>query len=367
MILLSRRRNHARPTTRPPASPAVRRSAFLGLIASALIGLSAAAEAREPITLRDMGSFHVGGREVTLSGLPVENVVLVPGSPPSRIDPNNSYWVEAMYAQYFLPANRRGAYPLLLWHGGGLSGVSFETTPDGREGWKNQFVRLGWDTYVSDSVERGRAGFARFPEIFTTSPIYRPRREAWEAFRIGTGANSWSPNPAERKQLEGNQFPAEGYDNFVKQLVPRWTSTDDAIQRGYDALLERVCPCVIVFHSQAGLFAFRAAQKRPDLVKALVAVETSGIGAAEEAGKLKDIPLLMVYGDHIVGHPRWPAIKKRGTDFADLIKAAGGKVDIVDLPDVGVRGNSHMLMMDKNNLAVAQVIQDWLAKQGLWK
>jgi pimeloyl-ACP methyl ester carboxylesterase len=327
----------------------------------------AQADGKEPITLRDMGSYHVGGREVTLSGLPVESVVLVPGSPPTRIDPNNSYWVEAMYAQYYHPSNRRGQYPLLLWHGGGLTGVSFETTPDGRDGWLNYFLRKGWDTVVSDSVERGRAGFARSPEIFTTSPIFRPRREAWEGFRIGEGANSWDADPAKRKQLAGNQFPAEGYDNFVKQLVPRWTSTDDAIQRGYDALLERACPCIIVFHSQAGLFAFRAAQKRPDLVKALVAVETSGVGVPDQAAKLKDIPILMVYGDHIVGHPRWPAIKKRGTDFTQLVKDAGGQVDIIDLPARGITGNSHMLMMDRNNLAVAGVIQDWLAAKAFWK
>jgi pimeloyl-ACP methyl ester carboxylesterase len=366
---MTQTRTKSRRTIWPLKRWIARLAAVIAGVGPALLGAAAPAQATErpPLVLRDMGSFHVGGREVTLSGLPVESVVLVPGSPPTRIDPNNSYWVEPMYAQYGLPAVRRGQFPLLLWHGGGLTGVSFETTPDGREGWYTHFLRRGWDTYVSDAVERGRSGWARYPEITTSAPIFRPQREAWEQFRIGEGLGSWDPDPAKRRQLAGNQFPADGYDAFIKQLVPRWTTTDDAIQRAYEALLERIGPSIIVFHSQAGQFAFRAAQARPDLVKALVAVETSGIGRAEDAAKLKDIPILMLYGDHIVGHPRWPAIRQRGLTFAKAITDAGGKVDVIDLPERGIRGNSHMLMMDRNNLAVADVIQEWLAAKGLWR
>ena len=42
-------------------------------------------------------------------------------------------------------------------------------------------------------------------------------------------------------------------------------------------------------------------------------------------------------------------------------------MEILDLPKAGIRGNSHMLMMDRNNLQVAGLIQDWLAKQGLYR
>ena len=97
--------------------------------------LAGCATQQAPIALRDMGSFHVGGREVTISGKPVKEVVFTPGGVPAKIDPNGTYVVESMYVQYFLPANRRGSLPLLLWHGGGLTGVTYETTPDGREGW----------------------------------------------------------------------------------------------------------------------------------------------------------------------------------------------------------------------------------------
>src|SRR5216117_781976 len=110
-----------------------------------------------PYALRDMGSFHVGGRDVEITGKPVKEVVFTPGGVPAKVDLNGTYSVEAMYVQYFLPANRRGAVPLLMWHGGGLTGVTYETTPDGREGWLNFFVKQGWDVYNSDAVERGRA------------------------------------------------------------------------------------------------------------------------------------------------------------------------------------------------------------------
>lgn len=103
------------------------------------------------------GSFHIGGREVELSGKPVKDVVFTPGGVPAKIDLNGKYLVESMYVQYFLPAKRRGAVPLLMWHGGGLTGVTYETKPDGGEGWLTWFLKRGWDVYNSDAVERGRA------------------------------------------------------------------------------------------------------------------------------------------------------------------------------------------------------------------
>jgi len=108
-----------------------------------------------PIALREMGSFHIGGREVEISGKPVKEAVVTPGGVPATIDPNGKYLVEAMYVQYFLPVHRRGAVPPLLWHGGGLTGVTYETKPDGGEGRLTWFLKKGWDVYNSDAVERG--------------------------------------------------------------------------------------------------------------------------------------------------------------------------------------------------------------------
>jgi pimeloyl-ACP methyl ester carboxylesterase len=254
--------------------------------------------------------------------------------------------------------------PLLMWHGGGLTGVTYETTPDGREGWLNMFVRAGWDVYNSDAVERGRSGFAG-PDIWPAEPNFLTTANPYERFRIGAGAGSFDRDPVKRKPLPGNQFPAEGYDDFVKQIVPRWLTTDDAIVAAYTALVDKVCPCVILFHSQAGAFGFKVAQARPDKVRALVAVEPAVAGDKDKAAALKNIPVLMMYGDYIAQDSRWPRMRQGGLDYAGAVRAAGGQVDIVNLPDAGIRGNSHMLMMDKNNGELAAFINRWLADRGL--
>jgi pimeloyl-ACP methyl ester carboxylesterase len=228
-------------------------------------------------------------------------------------------------------------------------------------------VRQGWDVYNSDAVERGRAGWAMFPEIFKTEPLFLPKGDPYERFRIGGGAGTWNADPAKRKLLPGNQFPVEGYDNFMRQVVPRWTSTDEATIAAYTALVDKVCPCVILFHSQAGQFGFKVAQARPDKVKALVALEPAGAGDPKQAGRLKAIPTLFVYGDYIAQDARWPQIRKNGVAFGEAIAQAGGAVDVVDLPQAGIRGNSHLVMMDRNNLEVAALIQLWLEKQGLYR
>ena len=62
-----------------------------------------------------MGSFHVGGRIAEVSGKPVREILRVPGGPTSKLDPNGQFMVEQMYVQYFLPKNRKGKFPLLMW------------------------------------------------------------------------------------------------------------------------------------------------------------------------------------------------------------------------------------------------------------
>src|ERR1043166_10118456 len=317
-----------------------------------------------PLALRDMGSFHIGGRDVEITGKPVKEVVFTPGGVPAKVDLNGTYSVEAMYVQYFLPANRRGAVPLLMWRGGGLTGVSYETTPDGREGWMNFFIRKGWDTYVSDSVERGRSGFAN-SDVWSDAPIFLTYQDPYERFRIGDGPGSWNADPAKRKLLPGNQFPAEAYESYMKQTVPRWLSTDAAILRGYLALIDKVCPCVLLVHSQGGNFAFLAAEQRPDKIKGIVAVESATAGKIENAAKLKDVPVLMVFGDYVDQHPRWATFKKVDTEYGNAIKAAGGSVDWVNLPEIGIKGNSHMMMQDKNSDQIAEVIQKWMVGKSL--
>ncbi len=332
-------------------------------VAAAL--LPGAAPAQEPLSLARWGSFHVGGREVVVAGQPIREVLFTPGGVPARVDPNGTYLMGGMYAQYMVPAPQRGRVPLLLWHGGGLTGVTWETTPDGREGWQHFFLRRGWATYVSDAVERGRAGWSQIPEQTGGQALTLTLDNPYERFRIGAGQGSYR----RQELLPGNQFPAdrESYLNFMRQIVPRFTTTDALALDAYLALLDRVGPSVVMVHSQAGLFGWRAAQERPEAVRALVLVEPAAVGDPAKVAALRNIPILLMYGDYIAGDPRWPTIRANGIRFAEAVRAAGGSVDVVDLPERGIRGNSHMIMMDRNSDQVAGLVQDWLVAKGLWQ
>lgn len=167
----------------------------------------------------------------------------------------------------------------------------------------------------------------------------------------------------------GAQFPLGAYDQFAKQFVPRWATNNAPTQVAYDALVQKVCPCMILVHSQGSTFAFEAARKAPQLVKAVVAVEPSGaldVTKADISG-LKAVPHLFVWGDNLEKNATWQTIAPTLRKFADAVKAQGGVADTMDLPALGIRGNSHMLMMDKNSDQIAGLINQWMSKQGLMK
>jgi pimeloyl-ACP methyl ester carboxylesterase len=320
------------------------------------------------LDVKAVGSFHVGGRAVTLAGLPEKELVFTPGAPPLKINPNGDFEVEALYARYTKLVAPKAKYPLLLWHGGGLSGVTYETKPDGNPGWESFFLNAGHDVYINDAVERGRASWARYPEIFKSEPFFRTKKEAWELFRIGA-TGSYATDPAERKANDGTQFPIASFDQFAKQSIPRWGTNDSAIQAAYDAYVEKVCPCVIVVHSQGANFAFIAALKRPELIKAIVAVEPSGSPDPDKTdfAQLKSIPILWLWGDYLEQYPFWQPIVARQQKFRANLTAATGTADWVNLPAQGVKGNSHMLMMDANSDQIASLIQQWFVKQALMR
>jgi pimeloyl-ACP methyl ester carboxylesterase len=325
-----------------------------------------AAHAQSPLSVKEIGSFHVGGQEVVLEGLPPREIVFTPGAPALRVDPNGEFETGQMYVQYVRLANPKARYPLLMWHGGGLSGVTWETKPDGKPGWQQYFLAAGHDVYVSDAVERGRAGWSRYPEIFKSEPFFRAKKEGWDLFRLGP-AEGWSRNAAERKAHEGLQFPVEAYDQFAKQAAPRWSSNDAATQAAYDALVRKVCPCVIMVHSQGGAFGYTAALNNPDLVKGLIVVEPSGSPAPDKTdfSRVKSVPHLVVFGDYLDKQALWGRLLPNQQKYFEGLKAAGVPADWFELPKMGIRGNSHMLMMDRNSDQIAGLINDWMAVKGL--
>lgn len=333
-------------------------------IAAAAVATSfTAAQAYE---VEEIGSIHIGGRPVTLSGLPAQEVK-VPGGAPIKVDPNGDYHTGQMYAQFVRLAKPAAKYPLLMWHTGGITGASWETKPNGQPGWMQFFLKSGHNVYVSDAVERGRATFSR-PEIYKSDGIFRDKKDGWEIFRIGP-PNSYKTSPVDRRANPGVLFPIHAFDTLQMQMATRWAVTGDATQAAYDALVQRVCPCVIMAHGQAGLFAFRSSLALPEKVKGIVAIEPAFAPTPDhpEIGRLKGAPHLFVWGDFIETNPIWVDHVKGVKPYHDSLAAKGVATTWLDLPAEGIKGNTHMPMMDSNSDIIAARIQAWMSKNGLMK
>ncbi len=318
-----------------------------------------------PIVLRELGSFHVGGTTTRASGLPARQHVLSPGGVPARFDPNGTTHVGQCYVQFLLPEDRRGRVPMLFWHGGSLTGVTWERTPDNRPGWLELFLRQGWDVYNSDAAERGRAGWAPDDPHFAAPALLRTGEDAFTQFRIGAPVPDLAPDTLRAAAHPNCRFPLEAFGDFMRQVVPRWTDTDALVEDAHRATLRRIGPVVLVAHSQGGAFALRAAEAAPEHVAALVLVEPAQGGSPDHLARLRDVPVLVLHGDHVGRDARWPAIRTRTSAYLDALRAAGGDVEMLELPRLGIAGNSHMLMMENNNADIAALVQDWLVRHRL--
>jgi pimeloyl-ACP methyl ester carboxylesterase len=312
----------------------------------------------------EIGSFHIGGRNVTLSGLEPRELILTPGAPSVLFPADGDFMSGQMYVQYVKLVSPAARYPLLMWHGGGMTGATWETKPDGDPGWQNHFLNAGHDVYVSDAVERGRASWSRYPEIYRDEPHFRSKAEAWELFRFGP-TGSYATNSADRQVFPGQLFPVAAFDQFAKQIVPRWTSNDAITQTAYDALVQRVGPCVIMTHSQGGAFGFRAALHAPDLVRGVIAIEPSGAPIDADIADLRFVPHLFVMGDYLAFSALWQRLLPNLEAYRVALADQGGVADLLHLPSLGIRGNSHFPMMDRNSDLVAELVRDWMARQNL--
>src|SRR5215207_6703130 len=119
-----------------------------GMLASAS-ALAQQASKPEPLVIQDQGSFMVGGTVITA---PRTFDPLKPLEPAGQ-----TFRGDHVYAFYQVPANPR-QYPVVMWHGAGQFSKTWETTPDGREGFQNIFLRRGFSTYLVDQPRRGDAG-----------------------------------------------------------------------------------------------------------------------------------------------------------------------------------------------------------------
>ncbi|CUI32061.1 alpha/beta fold hydrolase [Achromobacter xylosoxidans] len=309
-----------------------------------------------PVLLKSLRSHFLGGREAVASGLPVLRRQVVGNGAARAIDMNGSYCAGQLYVQEYRLAEPRHPHPVLLWHGGGMSGAQWESTPDGRQGWLWRLLQSGYDVFVADAPERGRASWAMYPQIYDAAPIFRSKEEAWHLFRIGP-ADGYAPRGQPRRAHPGQQFPADAFDTFAKQFVPRWLAHDAMALDAYRELLDLAGPCIVIGHSQGGGYATQLARECPGPIRAVVAVEPTGTPERVD-GSLP--PQLLVWGDHFDHHDTWQRYRAQTDAYWDALRRAGRRADVLDLPAAGIAGNSHFCMLDRNSDRIAELIVDWL-------
>ncbi|MCZ8437063.1 alpha/beta fold hydrolase [Achromobacter xylosoxidans] len=309
-----------------------------------------------PVLLKSLRSHFLGGREAVASGLPVLRRQVVGNGAARAIDMNGSYCAGQLYVQEYRLAEPRHPHPVLLWHGGGMSGAQWESTPDGRQGWLWRLLQSGYDVFVADAPERGRASWAMYPQIYDAAPIFRSKEEAWHLFRIGP-ADGYAPRGQPRRAHPGQQFPADAFDTFAKQFVPRWLAHDAMALDAYSELLDLAGPCIVIGHSQGGGYATQLARECPGPIRAVVAVEPTGTPERVD-GPLP--PQLLVWGDHFDHHDTWQRYRAQTDAYWNALRRAGRRADVLDLPAAGIAGNSHFCMLDRNSDRIAELIVDWL-------
>nr|WP_319389350.1 esterase [uncultured Cohaesibacter sp.] len=313
--------------------------------------------ARTALNISEIGSFFAGGRRVTLTDQPQKLVQVARNGPERLVDLNGDYVTGQCYVQYVRHAAAKFKAPVMFWHGGAMTGVTWETTPDGRPGWQMRFLQAGFDTYVCDAVERGRSGWSPYPEIFDVPPIFRTSNEAWELFRFGT-ADGYASDATRRQAHEGTRFPVECFEHFSAQFVPRWTNHGAETLDAYFDVLKRTGPVWLISHSQGGNFALEAVARHPEYFKGVVIIEPAS--APLDLGEAQKVPHLFVWGDYIQTSATWVSYRSNANAYARRLEECGGTVDTLDLPAKGISGNSHVPMMDNNSDDVAKLLQHWI-------
>ncbi|HEY4023571.1 MAG TPA: hypothetical protein VGM75_33155, partial [Pseudonocardiaceae bacterium] len=224
----------------------------------------------------------------------------------------------------------------------------WESTPDGRPGWLTDFLRAGWPCYLVDNAERGRAGWHCLPGSPVAEPVARGAEECWTTFRIGP-----ADGYPDRQPFPGSMFPVEALPELVQQMVPRWSTTIELEVAALLAVVRRIGPCVLVGHSQGGGFAARVAQAAQDIVLATVLLEPHGLP------EMPTGPQLLVLGDNL----ERSAITNRLMPVWQSYRESGSHVDVLDLPAIGLLGNTHLPMADTNSDAVAALIREWIDRR----
>ena len=330
---------------------------------AAVVAMMSLAAHAAPLTIKEQGSFFVGGESKTVSQ---------PGVGPIPAQ-TGEITVNQMYVQYQIPLKGDRHVPVVMVHGCCLSSKTWETTPDGRMGWSEYFVRKDRSVYLADQVSRARSGFdpTAFSDVRSgkTPPAQLPtilaatHQIAWTVFRFG---------PKFGEAFADEQFPIAAMDELYKQMIPDLNSTlpqaSNPTWTQMAALGVKLGGAVLMGHSESGFFPEQAALIDAKGIKGIVSIEmpcVTDLGAPKIA-TLAGIPTLVMFGDHlgdVTGGPvSWAQSFETCKTFVDQLKKAGGDAEMMHLPALGIKGNSHMLMQDKNSDQLADLVIAWIDK-----
>jgi hypothetical protein len=352
------------------------------LLAGPAVAQMTAAPRQQPLMIAEQGSFAIGGTVATAPGSfdPIRQGAFNPrGSDPA----GQTLHGDHAYVFYQVPANAR-RLPLVFWHGNGQSAKTWETTPDGREGFQTIFLRRRFPVFLIDHPRRGRAGRSTQPATIAAAP---DEQNWYGIFRLGAWPDLYP----------GVQFSRdpEALNQFFRQMVPNTGPYDAAINTdAVSALFAKVGQGILVTHSQSGTLGWLTAIKSPN-VRAIVSYEPGGTFVFPEGEtpapmthvggsltpttvpradflKLTRIPIVVYYGDNIPEQPsanpgqdQWRTFRAMARLWRDTVNRHGGDVTLVELPKIGISGNTHFPMSDLNNVAIADHLSAFLRKKGL--
>jgi pimeloyl-ACP methyl ester carboxylesterase len=364
--------------------------------------------------LRGYGSFFMSGTPAAVIDVSTQAPTGQPGLGMAN----------QMYVQFMLPQVQEGRphSPIVFVHGGTLSSKSWQTTPDGRMGWDEYFVRQGFDTYLADQVGRARSGSDMtthnavrngvLPNTGQALVLIGTDQLAWNNFRFGTKRCTASPCSASNTAHPNIRFPMstvgvgeESSLQFYNQMVPDILGNLTNATSGCSGsrclpadpsafadtpnqmakLASQLNGAILVGHSQSSTMPTRAAlqadsgcypftTKEACKVKGIIQLETGCFGnlTPEQINTLSKIPILIMYGDYsALLQPAEPC-----PTMIAQIQAAGGDIRFAWLPALvandlysgspgPIRGNTHMMMLDNNNLEIAQILINWASARGL--
>lgn len=338
-------------------------------------GFTAQSAVTEPLIIQQQGSFAAGGSVATAEGKfdakkPLDSV-------------GQTYHGDHAYVFWQIPQNPH-KYPLIMLHGAGQFSRTWESTPDGREGFQNIFLRRGFSTYLVDQPRRGNAG--RSMVEATVTP--KPDEQLWfNQFRLGV----W-PDFFKDVQFSHDK---EALNQYFRQMTPNTGPFDlKVISDAMSAVVDKTGPAILFTHSQGGGPGWYTAMKNHK-VKAIVAFEPGSSFVFPEnelpapmpsafdtlQGEpvpldqfmaLTKIPILIFYGDNIPQKPTampaqdsWRVRLAMAREWRDVVNKHGGDVTVIHLPEIGIKGNTHFPFSDLNNVQIADQVSKFLQEKNL--